>query len=277
MAKASLKYRDTLGKARRVVVKIGSRVLVQKTGRPDVRRMKHIVKQLSRLRRYDKDLVLVSSGAVGAGMEALRMKRRPKKLPDIQMAAAVGQIRLMTRYHDFFQSEKIAVGQVLLTHDDFHHKIRMTNAKRTIENMLRRKVVPIVNENDVVADDELRAELKKLGDNDFLAALVTKLVRADLLIILTTANGYYASNCTSRRSRVSVLEHVSRKVLKEADGLKGSDLSVGGMRSKLKAAHMAAQSGCTVVVANGRENGILERIMGGDDVGTLIPAAPLGA
>lgn len=271
----ALKCRSALTDAKRVVVKIGSRVLVQKTGRPDVRRMRAIVKSLASLRREGYQLVLVSSGAVGAGMEALGMKTRPDQLPDIQMAAAVGQIRLMTRYHDFFKAEKCDVGQVLLTHDDFHNTLRVANVRRTMENMLRNDVIPIVNENDVVADEELKAELKKLGDNDLLAALVVKLIRADLLIMLTTANGYSEPGPSGRRRRISVLEKISPKTLRAADAMKGSALSVGGMSSKLKAARTVTKAGCYVVIANGRENHVIQSIMAGKDVGTLVPASPL--
>ncbi len=271
----TLKYRSALADAKRVVVKIGSRVLVQKTGRPDVRRMLAIVKGLASLQRSGHQVVLVSSGAVGAGMEALGMKSRPDQLPDIQMAAAVGQIRLMTRYHDFFKAEKSDVGQVLLTHDDFHSTLRVANARRTMENMLRHGVIPIVNENDVVADEELKAELKKLGDNDLLAALVVKLIRADLLLMLTTVNGYSEPGPSGRRRRISVLEKITPKILRAADSMQGSALSTGGMRSKLKAARSAAQAGCDVVIANGREAHVIHSIMEGKDIGTLIPAAPL--
>lgn len=271
----TLKYRSALADAKRVVVKIGSRVLVQKTGRPDVRRMQAIVKGLARLQRSGHQIVVVSSGAVGAGMEALGMKSRPDQLPDIQMAAAVGQIRLMTRYHDFFKAEKSDVGQVLLTHDDFHSTLRVANARRTMENMLRHGVIPIVNENDVVADEELKAELKKLGDNDLLAALVVKLIRADLLLMLTTVNGYSEPGPSGRRRRVSVLENITPKILRTADSMQGSALSTGGMRSKLKAARSAAQAGCNVAIANGREAHVIQSIMAGKDIGTLIPAAPL--
>jgi glutamate 5-kinase len=275
MGKTALKYRKMISDAQRIVVKIGSRVLVQRSGRPDVRRMRCLVKELAALRRTGHDVIIVSSGAVGAGMEALGMKQRPTALPDIQMAAAVGQIRLISRYHDFFQAERCEVGQVLLTHADFEHKLRMTNARRTMENLLRNEVVPIVNENDVVADEELRAELKKFGDNDVLAALVTKLIRADLLIMLTTAKGVVQPGANGRSCRISLVEHISRSLIRSVEDVKGSTLSVGGMSSKLRAARDATRSGCYVVVANGRETGIIQKILGGKDVGTLIPAAPL--
>ena len=181
----------------------------------------------------------------------------------------------MGSYHDFFKAERCKIGQVLLTHDDFEHKLRLANARRTMENLLGNDVVPIVNENDVVADEELRAELKKFGDNDVLAALVAKVIRADLLIMLTTVNGVIQTDTGNRSRRVSLIKHISRALLRSVDNTKGSDLSVGGMSSKLRAAQDATKAGCNVVIANGRETGVIMKILTERDVGTFIPARPL--
>lgn len=269
--KASLKLREGVADVRRVVVKIGSRVLVQKTGRPEHRRIRSLVAELARLRQNGIELVVVTSGAIGAGMEALRMRERPTELPDLQMAAAVGQCRLMTAYDKLFAAKKCKVGQVLLTHDDFNHKIRLTNARRTMENMLRHKVIPIVNENDVVADEEIRADIK-LGDNDFLASLVVKMIRADLLIILSTTDGLRAPAANGKSRRVSYLEKVDARTLALVTGQKGN-LSKGGMGSKLKAAQGAAHAGCHVVIADGRCPANIGRVMAGEDVGTFVVAS----
>jgi glutamate 5-kinase len=268
---ASLKLRQGIGDARRVVVKIGSRVLVQKTGRPEHRRIRALVRDLARLRQDGIELVVITSGAIGAGMEALGMKTRPTAVPDLQMAAAVGQCRLMTTYDKLFAAKRCKVGQVLLTHDDFNHKLRLTNARRTMENMLRNRVIPIVNENDVVADEEIRADIK-LGDNDFLASLLVNLIRADLLIILSTVDGLRAPGVNGRTRRVPVLERVDRQTLALVTGQK-SALSKGGMGSKLRAAQAAAHAGCHVVIANGRTAGVIGRIVRGDDVGTFVVAS----
>jgi len=268
---ASLKLRQGLPDARRVVVKIGSRVLVQKTGRPEHRRIRALVQEMAALRQRGVDVVLVTSGAIGAGMEALGMTSRPSELPDLQMAAAVGQCRLMTAYDKLFSARRCKVGQVLLTHDDFDHKIRLTNARRTIENMLRHGVIPIVNENDVVADEEIRADIK-LGDNDFLASLVVRMIRADLLIVLSTTDGLRAPGANGKTRRVSLLERVDRKTLALVTGQKGN-LSKGGMGSKLRAAQVAAHAGCHVVIADGRRNSVITRVVRGDDVGTFVVAS----
>ncbi len=271
---ASLKLRESIADARRVVVKVGTRVLVQKTGRPEHRRIRQLVKELARLRQEGIEVVLITSGAIGAGMEALGMKARPTALPDLQMAAAVGQSRLMSTYDTLFSESHCRVGQVLLTHDDFNHKIRLTNIHRTMENMLRHEVIPIVNENDVVADEEIRADIK-LGDNDFLASLVVRLIRADLLIIFSTVDGLRAPGPGGRSRRVEYLESIDKKTMALVFGQKSS-LSKGGMGSKLRAAHAASQAGCNVVIADGRKPGNLARVMRGENVGTFVVASLAG-
>lgn len=271
--KKSAKYREALTDARRVVVKIGSRVLVQKTGRPDVRRIRNLIGQLAAIHKDGKEVVVVTSGAVGAGVEALGLGERPSTLPEQQMAAAVGQTRLMSRYSELFASKGITVGQVLLTHADFHHKIRLTNARRTMETMIRRRVIPIINENDVVADEEIRADLA-LRDNDFLASLVVKLIRADLLILLTMVDGLREAGKAGRTRRVRYLESINRKTFALVTESK-SKLSKGGMASKLQAAKAASAAGCSAVIANGRKDDVIIKAMNGEDVGTLVLASAL--
>jgi len=271
--KKSLKYRSVLVDARRVIVKIGSRVIVQKTGRPDIRRIRALVRDIAFLQRSGYEVVVVTSGAIGAGMEALGMKDRPTSLPELQMAAAVGQSRLMSRYDAFFSAVNCKVGQVLLTHDDFYHKIRLTNARRTMESMIRHKIIPIVNENDVTADEEIKAALA-LGDNDLLALLLAKLIRADLLIMLTTVDGLRLAGKNERTSRVRYLENITRSTYALVTGSK-SKLSKGGMASKLRAAESAAKAGCSVLIANGRQNSLLIKAMKGQDVGTLVVASAI--
>jgi len=266
--KKSLKYREGIREARRILVKIGTRVLVQKSGRPNTRRIRALARSLAALNRSGCEVALVTSGAIGAGMEALGMKTRPTRLPDLQMAAAVGQSRLMTRYDKIFTAENCLVGQVLLTRDDFLHKIRMTNASRTIENLLRNRVIPIINENDVVADDEIRADIT-LGDNDLLSALLAKLIRADLLIMLTTADGVRQPLGHGASTRIRYLESITRATFSVVTGKKNA-LSRGGMDSKLRAAQMVSKAGVGVIIADGRKSGIVDRIMRGEDTGTFI-------
>jgi glutamate 5-kinase len=185
------------------------------------------------------------------------------------MCAAVGQARLMAHYEDLFGAEKITIGQVLLTHADFQHRIRFANAKRTMEHMIRHNVIPIINENDVVADEEIKADLS-LGDNDYLAALVVKLVRADLLIILSTVDGVLDAS----GKRVPCIENLS-EAFALVNPAQAGGLSKGGMDSKLRAAQIAIKAGCGVVIACGRDSKVLLNVMAGKDTGTLLLSSAL--
>ncbi|HAL92229.1 MAG TPA: glutamate 5-kinase [Verrucomicrobia bacterium] len=262
-----LTARKKLASSRRVVVKIGSRVLVQRNGRPDTRRMAALVDGIAALRREGREVIVVSSGAIACGLQALGMKKKPEDLPTLQMAAAVGQSRLMAAYDKLFTRKKCRIGQVLLTHDDLEHRRRHLNARNTMLKLLEHGVIPVVNENDVVSVDEI-----KFGDNDALASRTAMLVEADLLVLLTTVNGFHATDAKGRRRRVPFLADVTADTLSHTKG-KGSEFSTGGMASKLTSAAEAARMGTPVVIANGRQDGVLQKIVSGAAVGTLIPAA----
>jgi glutamate 5-kinase len=259
--------RAKLTSSRRVVVKIGSRVLVQRNGRPDTRRMAELVDGIAALRREGREVVVVSSGAIACGLQALGMTKKPADLPTLQMAAAVGQSRLMAAYDRLFAKKKCRIGQVLLTHDDLEHRRRHLNARNTILKLLEHGVIPIVNENDVVSVDEI-----KFGDNDALASRTSMLVEAGLLILLTTVNAFHILDAKGRRRKVDFLPGVTADTLSHANG-KGSDFSTGGMASKLTSAAEAAHMGTAVVIANGRQDGILQKVVSGAHVGTLIAPA----
>lgn len=260
-----LEARLAIGRARRIVVKIGSRVLVQSSGKPETEQFKSLVSGITALCVQKREVVMVTSGAIGTGMQALGMRRRPVNLPELQMAAAVGQSRLMNQYDQLFSAEKKIIGQVLLTHDDLKHRARHLNARNTILAMLRIGVIPVINENDVVAVDEI-----KFGDNDLLASLVVHLIKADLLIMLSTTDGLNKPLPDGSSERISCLRRISRDVIKYAHG-KGGDISTGGMASKLESARLAAETaGAFVVIADGREPGIIRRVMAGEDTGTLV-------
>lgn len=264
-----IRYREFLPEARRIVVKIGTRVITQASGRPDIHPIKRLVKQIAELHRKGYEILLVSSGAIGAGVEALGLKARPTSVPDLQMCAAVGQARLMASYEELFDREKITIGQVLLTHADFQHRIRFANAKRTMEHLIRHDVIPIINENDVVADEEIKADLS-LGDNDYLAALVVKLTRADLLVILSTVDGIL----DAKGKRVKCIENLADAFALVKPAASGG-LSKGGMQSKLHSAQIAVKAGCGVVIACGRNKQVLTDTVAGMDVGTLILSSAL--
>jgi len=258
------KHREALKNARRIVVKAGSKVLVQSSGRPDRRRLKLLVDELSQFQNNDGEVVFVSSGAVGAGLDALGMKTRPKAMPDLQMAAAIGQIRLMSVYDELFANNKCGIGQVLLTHDALKHRERHLNARNTLLNLIAHRIVPIINENDTISTEEI-----KFGDNDVLAALVAILVDADALVLLSSTDGLREPGSNGKSRRVGFIEEVDDNVL----GLvadKQDKLSTGGMASKLQSAQIAAHNGIPVVIANGRKTGVLTRIFAGKNEGTLL-------
>ena len=250
--------------AHRIVVKLGSRVLVQRNGRPDERQIRHLVQQIAQLRTEGCDVIVVSSGAIASGMEALSLKKRPRDIAGMQMAAAVGQVRLMSRYERLFAAKRLRVAQILLTHEDLRDRTRHLNARNTILNLLREGVIPIVNENDVVASEEI-----KFGDNDLLASLVSLLIDADLLVLLSTADGVRAPVKSGKTSRIPFLSAISEETLALAWG-KGSELSTGGMLSKLQSAQMFTSVGGWVAIASGRKPNALSRLMQGEDIGTLI-------
>ncbi len=257
-------HREALRNARRVVVKAGSKVLVQRTGRPDKRRLKLLVDELAGVQNGGGEVVFVSSGAIGAGLEALGRKTRPTAIPDLQMAAAVGQIRLMSAYDELFSQNRCRIGQVLLTHDALKHRERHLNARNTLLNLIEHRIVPIINENDTVSTAEI-----KFGDNDVLAALVAILVDADALVLLSSTDGLREPAENGRTRRVPLVGEVDDGVLGLVSD-KRDTLSTGGMASKLKSAQLAARNGIPVVIANGRKTGALSRILAGKDEGTLL-------
>ena len=254
-------------KVRRLVVKVGSSILasVEKGLHHEV--FSQLAEEISELKREGYEIVLVSSGAVAAGMEKLGYKTRPRSIADKQATAAVGQSRLMNLYEEHFSRHQQLVAQILLTRDDLSHRRRFLNARNTLLTLLGLGIVPIINENDTVAVDEI-----KVGDNDNLSALVTNLVEADLLIILTDIDGIYDAD--PRRNphaqRIPLLNDsdLGTKKVAEEDTL--NEMSVGGMVSKIQAAQKASHFGVPTMVAGGAEEKILSRLLKGEEVGTLI-------
>lgn len=256
--------RTKLKHAQRVVIKFGTRVLVDSRGRPNPQRIQAIVDQVSSLVKQGREVVIVSSGAVGAGLDPLGFAKRPVDLISLQMAAAVGQTHLMRMYSERFEQKGISVGQVLLNHDDLKQRNRHLNARNTLLGLLRKGVVPIVNENDVVSVDEIR-----LGDNDYLASLVAVLVDADALLLCTSVNGLRAPLAGNRTKRIAYLPEISQKELDLVGG-KGSELSTGGMATKLGAAQIANKAGAVSLILDGRKPDSLLKALAGCDIGTCI-------
>lgn len=260
--------REALAFARRVVVKVGTHAIAKPTGRPDYPALRRLVSQLAALRKSGLEVVFVSSGAVAAGVEALGLKARPTQVNDVQMCAAVGQARFISEYEKLFARFGVTVGQVLLTHADFDNRRRAANVRSSLEHLVRAGIVPIINENDVVADDELKG--LTFGDNDWLSSLIVKLVRADALILLTTVDGLL----DAAGKRVPAIAKVSDALKLVKIGSKGK-LSKGGMDSKLKAARNASLSGAHVIIANGHRPHVLTDIIAGKDTGTFLPGRAL--
>ena len=262
------KERASLQDVRRVVVKVGTHSIATKTGRPDYRALRRIVSQLCELRKAGLEVIFVSSGAVAAGVEALGLKARPTQVNDVQMCAAVGQARFISEYENLFGASGVKIGQVLLTHADFDDRRRAANVRRSLDHLVRAGIVPVVNENDVVADEELKG--LTFGDNDWLSSLIVKLVRADALVLLTTVDGLL----DAAGRRVPSISSIRDAMKLVRAGQKGS-LSKGGMDSKLRAVKNAAQAGAHVVIANGATPHILQSIFSGRDVGTFVPGSAL--
>lgn len=256
--------RASLIAANRIVFKFGSRVLVNRSGRPDIRSIKGIVKELARVRREGREIVMVTSGAIASGVESLGLSRRPSDISGLQMAAAVGQVRLISRYEELFAQEGLKIAQVLLTHDDLRNRSRHLNSRNTMLRLLKEGIIPIVNENDVVASDEI-----KFGDNDVLASLVSILIDADLLVLLSSTDGLREATSGGRTKRVPFLPAVTDETLALANS-KISEFSTGGMFSKLQSAQTFARTGGTIVIADGRKAGAISGILKGTDTGTLI-------
>jgi glutamate 5-kinase len=264
----SAKERSALQDSRRIVVKVGTHAIAKPTGRPDYPVLRRLVSQISDLCKSGYEVIFVSSGAVAAGVEALGLSARPSQVNDVQMCAAVGQARFIYEYEKLFAQNGIQIGQVLLTHADFGDNRRAANLRRSLEHIVKAGIVPVVNENDFVADDEIKGVT--FGDNDWLASLIAKLVRADALILLTTVDGLL----DAEGRRVSSIQKMRDAMKLVREGQKGK-LSKGGMDSKLKAAKNAATAGISVVIANGRKPKVLQGVMSGRDVGTFIPGSAI--
>src|SRR5260370_2178892 len=226
---------DLLKDVTRIVVKLGTGVLTDSGKQPDPAQMEQLVTQLAEQRKAGKEIVLVSSGAVGAGMGVLGYPRRPNELAELQACAAIGQSRLMATYERLFGTFGLAVAQILLTHEDLEHHERHLNARNTLVTLLRLGVIPIINENDVVSFTEL-----KFGDNDKLSALVASLLPSDLLVILTTVDGVIENFGKPEAKTISTIARID-KVVEELAGGTDSATAVGGMASKIEAAKIAVR------------------------------------
>ncbi len=261
--------------AKRLVVKVGSSLVTKKGEGLDLGAMGNWARQIAELRSGGREVVLVSSGAIAAGMQRLGWRKRPRAMHELQAAAAVGQMGLAEAYEGCFRKHAIHTAQVLLTHADLADRSRYLNARSTLRTLLALGVVPVINENDTVVTDEIR-----VGDNDTLASLVTNLIEADVLVILTDTEGLFTAD--PRRDAGATLVHDARAgdpALEAMAGGVGSALGRGGMLTKVLAAKRAARSGAHTVVASGELPDVLLRLGAGESIGSLLRAdtAPLAA
>lgn len=256
--------REALTKAKRIVVKVGTSTLTYANGRLNLNRIEAIVKQLADLANQGKEMILVSSGAVGAGLAPLGFKEKPKDIAMKQAAAAVGQGILLHMYEKLFREYGHTVGQILLTREDSTHRSRYINLRNTLFSLIELGVIPIINENDVVAIDEV-----KIGDNDTLSATVASIVEADLLIILSDIEGLYTANPQTEPTAtlISEVSTITPHIYEIAGGA-GTACGTGGMFTKIEAANIAVNSGVHMVIASGEHSDSIQVIARGEARGT---------
>lgn len=285
MERNSADRKEVIQGSRRVVIKLGTAILMRDDGGVALSRFYSFVEGIADLIKSGREVLLVTSGAVGLGTQKLALAGKPKELPLKQACAAVGQGLLMALYSDAFSALGITTAQVLLTEEDFSNRKRYLNLRGTIAELMRLKVLPIINENDTVSTAELEplppGEHYKVnfGDNDKLSALVASKVEADLLVILTDVDGLYTQD--PRKGDSAELISVVPELTQEIESLAGdnspsagSKLGRGGMRTKLEAAKTATQSGCATIIAGGKVEKVISRLFAGENLGTLFLARP---
>jgi glutamate 5-kinase len=261
--------RESAQKTRRWVVKIGSALITGDGKGLDRESLRHWVDQMADLIESGQEVVVVSSGAVAEGMKRMGWTQRPSSLHGLQAAAAIGQMGLVQAWESCFQRRGLHTAQVLLTHDDLSDRKRYLNARSTLRALVGFGVVPVVNENDAVANEELR-----FGDNDSLAALVANLIEADLLVLLTDQQGLYSAD-PRLRPDAELVTHAQAgdPALEKMAGSGFGHFGRGGMQTKLRAARLAARSGAATVIAYGRQQNVLQRLRAGEEIGTLLTSA----
>jgi glutamate 5-kinase len=254
--------------SRRIVIKVGSSLVTNQGQGLDHAALARWAEQIAKLKEMGKEVVLVSSGAIAEGMQRLNWKKRPRALSQLQAAAAVGQMGLVQAYESCFRAHNLHAAQVLLTHEDLSDRKRYLNARSTLTALLGMNVIPVINENDTVATDEIR-----FGDNDTLAALVTNLIEADVLIILTDQGGLFTADPRKdAQARLVEEARAGDPAIEAMAGGAGSDIGRGGMLTKVLAARRAARSGAHTVIASGHEPDVLIQLAEGKAVGTQLLA-----
>ncbi len=260
--------RPKISQARRLVVKVGSALVTNNGAGLAIEFLAELARQITQLRESGHEVLLVSSGAIAAGMQRLGWANRPHAMHELQAAAAVGQMGLVQAYETCFTQYGLKTAQILLTHEDLADRLRYLNARSTLTTLLGLGVVPIINENDTVVTDEIR-----FGDNDTLGALVANLVEAEVLLILTDQAGLYTADPRKDSTATLITEHrADDPALEAMAGGAGSRIGKGGMLTKVRAAQRAARSGAHTLIASGREADVLPRLALGEALGTLLLA-----
>lgn len=265
-----MNLRDRLIDKKRIVIKIGSSSLTHpETGSLDLIKLEILVREISNLRNQGKEVVLVSSGAIMVGRNALGFADRPQKVSEKQACASVGQARLMMIYQKLFMEYNQIASQILITKDTMVDDLNRMNAKNTFHELISMGVIPIVNENDTIATYEI-----EFGDNDTLSAVVAALINADLLILLSDIDGLFTDDPHSNPDAqfIDVVESLDEHLISMGKGTTGSDMGTGGMITKLTAAKVATGAGADMVIANGEDFHIIHKIIQGKDYGTLFLA-----
>jgi len=264
-------YREGLKDAKRVVIKVGTSTLTYDNGKVNFTRVDKLVRVIADLMNQGKEIVLVTSGAIGVGVGKLKLKEKPKTVREKQAVAAVGQCELMHIYSRLFSEYGHVVGQILLTRDVVENQSGRMNVINTFETLIEKNIIPVVNENDSVAIDEIESGRNRVfGDNDTLSAIVSKLVNADLLIILSDIDGFYDSDPRKdiNSKLVPVIEEITEEVEMSAGGA-GSSRGTGGMATKVQAARVTMNSGIDMVIINGKEPELILSVLRGEQIGTL--------
>lgn len=259
--------RALLKDKKKIVIKVGSSSLIHsETGNLDLIKLEKLVRELCNLKNQGKDVVLVSSGAIGVGRTALGLKERPDTISMKQACAAVGQAKLMMMYQKLFAEYNQNTAQILMTKNTVTNNLSRMNAKNTFDELLGMNVIPVVNENDTVSTYEMQ-----VGDNDTLSAIVASLIQADLLILLSDIDGLFTDdpNMNPNAKFIDCVETLDDKLMDMAKDSSGSDVGTGGMATKLQAAKIATESGVDMMIANGEDMGIIHKIIEGKQVGTL--------
>ena len=252
----------------RIVIKLGTSTLAHKTGRLNIRRVEELCKVISDLKNAGNEIIMVSSGAIGMGVGKLSLSERPTDIPTKQAAAAVGQCELMYTYDKLFSEYNHTVAQILITGEDIEHSDRCLNFENTMKRLLELGAIPIINENDSIATNEI-----VIGDNDTLGAIVATTLNADMLIILSDIDGLFTAD--PRKNKDAVMLHKVEEITPEIEAMiggAGTSLGTGGMQTKINAAKIANSKGVDMIIANGKDPDILYDIVDAKDIGTRFVA-----